>query len=332
MSAVPSAAPSTLAISRLLLDLHERAGELGYREFQRWSFTRIAELVPFDSGLLAAGSIQNGVPHGHDVVLHEKPWAFMESWEPVKHEDAVAIYALTHPGVTGNFAVDGPAFDGRDAARAHSKRWGIEHVLCTSSIHETTGLYWVVSFYRSDASLPFSEAERQAVELIAPHVFAAARQARVHQLRAGARVQDVHGQCAAIVNDEGLVLETEPALVDLLRLAWPAWNGPHLPAELAEAIRRAPSTRIVHGPIAVRADTSAGVRLLHVRRTVLADRLTPREREIAAAFSNGETYREIGTRLGIAPNTVRRHLGNIYEKLGISSKVELDRMISDDDR
>jgi DNA-binding NarL/FixJ family response regulator len=52
--------------------------------------------------------------------------------------------------------------------------------------------------------------------------------------------------------------------------------------------------------------------------------------EIAGAFSLGETYREIGARLGIAPNTVRRHLGNISEKLGISSKVELDRMLADD--
>ena len=145
-------------------------------------------------------------------------------------------------------------------------------------------------------------------------------------------MQDVHGQCAAIVNDEGLVLEMDPALVDLLRLAWPKWSGPHLPPDLLAAIRETPHMRIVRGPIAVRADASAGVSLLHVRRTVLADHLTPREREIAVAFSQGETYREIGTRLGIAPNTVRRHLGNIYEKLGISSKVELDKMISADDR
>jgi DNA-binding CsgD family transcriptional regulator len=48
---------------------------------------------------------------------------------------------------------------------------------------------------------------------------------------------------------------------------------------------------------------------------------------VARAFSLGETYREIAERLGIAPNTVRRHLANIYDKLGISSKVELDRMV-----
>jgi len=36
-------------------------------------------------------------------------------------------------------------------------------------------------------------------------------------------------------------------------------------------------------------------------------------------------------RLQIAPATVRRHLANLYEKLGVSSKAELDRMLRDAD-
>ena len=322
--------PSPVAISRLLLDLHERANELGYRDFQKFAFVRLAELVPFDSGILAAGTVRNGVPHGHDVFLHEKPWAFIESWEPIKHQDQVAFFALTHPGETGNFAVDGPFFDGHEEVRAHSKGWDIAHVLCTSSIQKYAGLYGVISLYREGAAPAFTEAERQAIELVVPHVFSAVRQARVTQLRKVTRVSDVEGQSAAIVNDDGLVLAADPGLVDLLRLEWPTWTGPELPAELAGAVRASPSSKIVRDKIVLRADAGDGFRLMHVRRAVLADRLTPREREIAGAFSLGETYREIGTRLGIAPNTVRRHLGNIYEKLGISSKVELDRMLADD--
>jgi len=59
--------------------------------------------------------------------------------------------------------------------------------------------------------------------------------------------------------------------------------------------------------------------------------LTSREREIAKAYSLGDTFRQIAEKLEIAPNTVRRHLTNVYEKLGISSKVELDRMTRDVD-
>ena len=51
--------------------------------------------------------------------------------------------------------------------------------------------------------------------------------------------------------------------------------------------------------------------------------LSRREREIAFAYAEGASYREIGERLFIAPATVRTHLGTIYRKLGVSSKIAL---------
>jgi TolB-like protein len=51
--------------------------------------------------------------------------------------------------------------------------------------------------------------------------------------------------------------------------------------------------------------------------------LSRREREIALAYSEGASYRDIGARLFISPATVRTHLGTIYRKLGVSSKIEL---------
>ena len=90
------------------------------------------------------GTIRNGIPHGNDVVLHERPPEFMTSWDAVKHEDNVARWALGHPGETGNFAVDGPFFDGCDAMRAHRKLWTISHELCTSMISSQAGVYWVI--------------------------------------------------------------------------------------------------------------------------------------------------------------------------------------------
>lgn len=55
--------------------------------------------------------------------------------------------------------------------------------------------------------------------------------------------------------------------------------------------------------------------------------LTRREREIAAAYADGASYRDIGARLFIAPATVRTHIGAIYRKLGVSSKIALLRAL-----
>lgn len=51
--------------------------------------------------------------------------------------------------------------------------------------------------------------------------------------------------------------------------------------------------------------------------------LGPRERQIAEAYARGASYREIAECLNIAPSTVRTHLGTIYRKLGVTSKIEL---------
>jgi TolB-like protein/DNA-binding CsgD family transcriptional regulator len=60
-----------------------------------------------------------------------------------------------------------------------------------------------------------------------------------------------------------------------------------------------------------------------------ANELTRREREIAAAYADGASYRDVGARLFIAPATVRTHIGTIYRKLGVSSKIALLRALDE---
>jgi DNA-binding CsgD family transcriptional regulator len=48
--------------------------------------------------------------------------------------------------------------------------------------------------------------------------------------------------------------------------------------------------------------------------------LTPREEEIIAWVGRGLTNKEIGTRLAISPETVRKHLENAYTKLGVHTR------------
>jgi DNA-binding CsgD family transcriptional regulator len=48
--------------------------------------------------------------------------------------------------------------------------------------------------------------------------------------------------------------------------------------------------------------------------------LTPRESEILDLVAEGKTNPEIAEVLGIAPTTVRRHLENVYAKLGVHTR------------
>jgi len=50
---------------------------------------------------------------------------------------------------------------------------------------------------------------------------------------------------------------------------------------------------------------------------------TPREQEIISAILTGCVNKEIAVRLSISEDTVKRHLSNIFDKAGVSSRLEL---------
>jgi DNA-binding NarL/FixJ family response regulator len=54
-----------------------------------------------------------------------------------------------------------------------------------------------------------------------------------------------------------------------------------------------------------------------------SDVLTPREREIVGALSNGQRVGAIAERLRVSEHTVRNHLKAVYRKLDVHSQVEL---------
>jgi DNA-binding NarL/FixJ family response regulator len=60
--------------------------------------------------------------------------------------------------------------------------------------------------------------------------------------------------------------------------------------------------------------------------------LTSREWEVAELLREGLTTREIAERLAIAPVTVRRHVGGVLTKLGVSSRKEALGLFRGDQR
>ena len=54
--------------------------------------------------------------------------------------------------------------------------------------------------------------------------------------------------------------------------------------------------------------------------------ISDREMEILRLLVAGHDYRAISERLFISPNTVRKHIGNVYQKLHINSKAQAIRL------
>jgi DNA-binding CsgD family transcriptional regulator len=85
---------------------------------------------------------------------------------------------------------------------------------------------------------------------------------------------------------------------------------------IAALIRRdAPGTPAVATGVAVSADAVAA----EVVSTESAE-LTPRETEVLKALVSGARSAQIASQLGITERTVKAHLANIYQKLGVDSR------------
>jgi DNA-binding NarL/FixJ family response regulator len=52
--------------------------------------------------------------------------------------------------------------------------------------------------------------------------------------------------------------------------------------------------------------------------------LSRREKQVATMVVEGLTNLEIAGKLGVSAHTVKNHLFHIYEKLGISNRIELN--------
>ncbi|MEI6667079.1 MAG: response regulator transcription factor [Acidobacteriota bacterium] len=51
--------------------------------------------------------------------------------------------------------------------------------------------------------------------------------------------------------------------------------------------------------------------------------VTPRELQVIAAIVDGATNKDVATQLGVSAQTVKNHLSNIFDKLGVSNRLEL---------
>ena len=170
----------------------------------------------------------------------------------------------------------------------------------------------------------FSERDRAVLDFLRP---------RLANLYEAAQARRRASQALALLEeaDAGLVIldgtgRIEHATPEALRLlsAYFRERRSGLPEQIAGWFleqQRTPSPE----PLRVEGEEQSlivrlvgGALLLEEER--VAPPLTDREREILELVAAGKTNAEIAEAIWIAPGTVRKHLENVYEKLGVHSR------------
>ena len=156
---------------------------------------------------------------------------------------------------------------------------------------------------------------------------AVAKARRLLALAAGAGVNRA-ATAHAVLFDARLALASEPErAARLARDAAASFDALGMPLESATAFEAAGDVRAAAARYA-----ACGARLAQARVTAngtpgaaARDRrkLTAREAEVAGLAARGYTSREIAGELEIGERTVETHIGTVYRKLGVRTRVEL---------
>ena len=170
----------------------------------------------------------------------------------------------------------------------------------------------------------FTERDRNVLDLLQPHfarLWQAARTRR--QLHAGLTAlerEEEHAARAVIVIEPGGAVEVwSPAARRLVFEYFGVAGECELPRALAEWVQSgAPRLDRQLADRRLTIERSGHTLLLEEKRDELG--LTARERQILAWVARGKTNGEIAQVLWIAPTTVRKHLENVYAKLGVRTR------------
>jgi DNA-binding NarL/FixJ family response regulator len=114
------------------------------------------------------------------------------------------------------------------------------------------------------------------------------------------------GACGYLLKEE-----SSEAIIDMLMNLWESGAGPISPSIAYKILQ------IVQRPVASGVVERSDANLFQ---------LSEREKEILQLLSQGLEYKEIGTKIFISPNTVKKHCISIYHKLHVNSKAQALRI------
>jgi DNA-binding CsgD family transcriptional regulator len=131
---------------------------------------------------------------------------------------------------------------------------------------------------------------------------------------------------AALVDEYGAIYAASQRFMTLLTETFGASHFTMMPCTLPrEALENNGS--FINGQLHFRITRDGPLYILHLRRSLPLDGLSPREHEIARALGSGKTFKTVARQYGIAVSTVANHASRIYKKLGIYRREELIEQI-----
>jgi DNA-binding CsgD family transcriptional regulator len=313
-----------------LLQLYEATLSQDIDAFEPFALRCLGRLIGFDgavwgSGVVAPGRIAELSITRASVV--DRPATLLGEYIELAPRDPVTAHFLACP--------DQPiAVDVEDYYRTRSSavvgeylhRHRIAHLLLLGCNSADTGTqtharYWITA-YRESAK-PFDGPDVVRLQTLLPLWNQARGLCLTRQMERLARANPVEGGVIALCDRSGLIHAAEPGFSDLTALR----GGDTIASEALARLRGPVHAAIPVNGIFLRVQDAGSWVLLQATREGVSAALSQREKQVARHYVEGLSYKEIARELGSSPSTVRTQLQNVYRRLGVHSRTELQHAL-----
>ena len=309
-------------LERVIEYLYREGPDRSIDEFRMWALDQARQVLPFDAALWGVGSFEDRRFHSTTTVC--LPPEFPGIVERTRSINPAFQVLHDYPGVP--VAVSellGSGFRRSAIYRELYRPWKLEQILATATYDARSGLFALITFYRTDAGQAFSPAERRRVGRLVPHLAGAGSSSYFRRLARLNRVRHADSH-VAVCDRFGVLHEAQPGFVDLLARHYPDWEGPALPFKVEDGNV---NPDILPKPLTARIRPAGDLFVIEVWSRTLFDDLSSREQQVAQGLLSGQSYKDVARRIGVSPSTVSTYVKRIYAKVGGSGRTALRDLI-----
>lgn len=302
----------------VMTDIQRHAINLEINEFHNKSLISLQKIIDFDMAWWGHTSIGPEGPVEHSSSLLNLGVGYIDDWRSISGQDITPT--LTRVSLKKAICVDIKEPCVTDGLRWLASKYHFSNYICIEYFDDLTGLHAHISLYRREDCTPFEHLDQFLIEKFLPYLITLQSFNKlqfVSRLRSHENLQKNIG--LAVCDKYGVLLSADESFLEILSKEWPQWIGPQLPEKVHLDNCSGKKMHITLSPL-------GGYSLIRINSRSDGGDLSAREFEVAIRFGAGQSYKEIASDLGIAPNTVRYHIRGVYKKLNINSKVKISEM------
>ncbi|MDX1451777.1 MAG: LuxR C-terminal-related transcriptional regulator [Oleiphilaceae bacterium] len=305
-------------IETFISQLYRSTSDIELGHFRQWALEGLRNQIAFDAAIWSSGHLSTRRFHIHTII--GLPSDYPERLLQALPINPISKVLFAHPEQPVDMAdvVDDAAFYQSEIYQELFGPLGIERILSSIHIENRSGLFTLLTLYRSDRNARFTADEKARHQRLLFHLLQAASHARLNNLKQINYSNQTTLSYAAICDQHGIYHEVESGFLDLIEECFPQAKQQALPFDIPEE----GSKQLLNG-VCIQSERLGDLWRIGIRPAQAVDQLTDRELEVVHAVTQGLSFKQAAKEMNLSPSTVSNHLYRVYQKLGINNRSEL---------